>query len=231
MDKIDREMFLLHSETEEYKERLDYALKTIQSALNKYKNPIVSFSGGKDSLVLLHMVLQLAPDMHVFHWDYGKYYVPRDMENEILSIAQETGACHIIVDTSVQYNIAKRKPANIFYKVFFGKSLPALKDNGYNLQFIGLREEESLKRHRKLNGSPWYDNKIIMECHPLHLFTVYDVWAYIVSNNIRYLSHYDRYSKILDITKIRFATFFDPEFDKLGCSNIDGVMMPEFKNI
>jgi 3'-phosphoadenosine 5'-phosphosulfate sulfotransferase (PAPS reductase)/FAD synthetase len=60
---------------------------------------------------------------------------------------------------------------------------------------------------------------------------VYDVWAYIVSNNIRYLSHYDRYSKTIDITKIRFATFFDPEFDKLGCSNIDGVMMPEFKNI
>jgi hypothetical protein len=52
-----------------------------------------------------------------------------------------------------------------------------------------------------------------------------------VSNNIRYLSHYDRYSKTIDITKIRFATFFDPEFDKLGCSNIDGVMMPEFKNI
>ena len=105
-----------------------------------------------------------------------------------------------------------------------------IKIDGYNLQFIGLREEESLKRRRKINSKPFRCDRII-ECYPLHRLSWKDVWAYIISNDLPYLKIYDVYAKLLGYDKVRFATFFDPEFDKLGASNIDGVIIPEFKHI
>ena len=69
----------------------------------------------------------------------------------------------------------------------------------------------------------------MLECYPLANLTARDIWAYIVSNNLPYCSHYDRYGALLGIEQVRMSTFFDPEFDMLGASNIDGLLMPEFK--
>lgn len=135
-----------------------------------------------------------------------------------------------IVETSQLYDIEKRNQANIFYKVFFGYIRPKLMKCGYDLQFIGLREEESLKRKRKINTNPFRYDKMV-ECYPLHTMTWKDVWAYIISNDLPYLKIYDLYAPLKGYDKVRFATFFDNEFDKLGASNLDGALMPEFKNI
>ena len=57
------------------------------------------------------------------------------------------------------------------------------------------------------------------------------MWAYIVSHNLKYCSHYDLYAPVIGWDQTRFATFFDPEFEHIGASNVDGVLLPEFKNI
>jgi len=229
MDEITREMFLLHSETDEYKYAIDGSVDIVRNVLQKYNNPIISASGGKDSLVMMHMVISQANDIPVFHWDYGRYYVPQWIESEtILQIESVTK--NIIVKTSQRYNVYKRIRANIFYKDFFGNTIKMLLESGYDLQFVGLRKEESLKRKRKINGC-FIKNGKIDECYPLLNLTWKDIWAYIVSNDLPYLTIYDKYAKLLGYDKVRFATFFDPEFDKLGASNVDGVLMPEFKHV
>lgn len=219
----------MHSETDEYKHAINYVDDVITDALDRYKKPIISFSGGKDSLVMTHLILSQARDITVFHWDYGRYYVPRHIEDGTMRLMRWLSP-NSMVATSKQYERAKRNPSNIFYHVFFGKTTTELINRGYDLQFIGLREEESLKRKRKLNGTPFRKGKI-EECHPLHLMTWKDIWAYIVSNDLPYLKIYDKYAALVGWDKVRFATFFDPEFDKLGASNVDGVLMSEFKHV
>jgi len=48
-----------------YEEKLEVANKVIQEALSRSKRPCVAFSGGKNSLVVLHLVLQHKPDVIV----------------------------------------------------------------------------------------------------------------------------------------------------------------------
>lgn len=57
-----------------------------------------------------------------------------------------------------------------------------------------------------------------------------DIWAYIVTNNLPYCSHYDRYGALLGIEQVRMSTFFDPEFDKFGAGNLDGILMTKFNS-
>lgn len=229
MDDITREMFLFHSETDEYKHAMRHVDEVINNALSLYNKPILSFSGGKDSLVMMHRILKHDKTVMVFHWDYGKYYIPSEIEKDVIDIMINMRANYII-ESSTLYENAKRTPSNIFYRVFFGHVRKRLKFEKYDLQFIGLREEESLKRKRKIDSKP-FRGDFIDECYPLHKLTWKDVWAYIVSNNLPYLKIYDDYANLLGYDKARFVTFFDPEFDKLGASNIDGVIMPEFKHI
>lgn len=228
MDDITREMFLMHAETPEYIAAITHSNNIIIDALSRYKKQIVSFSGGKDSLVMAHLVTQHTKDIHIFHWDYGRYYVPWHIEAETLRIMNWLSP-NTLTATSPQYEVHKRTPANIFYRSFFGSAIKKLKALGFDLQFIGLREQESLRRKRKLNGNP-FRKDTIDECHPVHLLTWKDVWAYILVNDLPYLQVYDKYAALVGYDKVRFATFFDSEFDKLGASNIDGILMPEFKH-
>ena len=229
MNEIDREMFMMHSETKRYQSAIEYLDQIIENAISKYEKTIISFSGGKDSLVMMHRILKHNKKVMVFHWDYGRYYVPRDIEKATIDMIK-TMTNNYTIETSVLYEKAKRKPSNIFYKVFFGHTRNKFIKRGYDLQFIGLREEESLKRKRKIDNNPYRFDKIV-ECYPLHRLTWKDVWAYIISNDLPYLKIYDKYAKLIGYDKVRFSTFYDPEFNKLGLSNIDGVLMPEFKDV
>ena len=228
MTPIERATFQLHAELDDYRARIDEANGIITEALNRSNKPYIAYSGGKDSLVMLHMVLQAYHDVLVEHFYFGKHYFPGWLEAEVLDIAGKIGAKNIRIDTSPKY-ASGRQPNNIYFPAMFGRIQPELISKGYDLAFIGLRKEESGKRKRKAYD-PFRWNGKMLECYPLMDLTARDIWAYIVSNNLPYCSHYDRYGALLGIERVRMSTFFDPEFDKLGASNIDGVLMPEFKN-
>lgn len=55
---------------EGHRKRVETARQVITVALARAKRPYVAFSGGKDS-TCMHLVLQLAPGITVFRWDYG----------------------------------------------------------------------------------------------------------------------------------------------------------------
>ncbi len=50
------------------------------------------------------------------------------------------------------------------------------------------------------------------------------------SHSLPYASIYDIYAPVVGWDKVRLTTFFDPEFDKLGASNLDGALMWRFKH-
>ena len=50
------------------------------------------------------------------------------------------------------------------------------------------------------------------------------IWAYLVSNNVPYLSLYDSRAELVGYDKVRFATLFDPEMADLGAESVDNVL-------
>lgn len=228
MTPIERATFLLHAELDDYQARIASAQKIISDALSWSERPYVAYSGGKDSLVMVHMVLQACPRALIWHFWYGPYYFPIEMENEVLRAAHAIGAINTRIDTSEKYRQG-RSPKNTFFPLLHGKIIPELLEDGYDLAFIGLRREESRRRKAKAAKHMRRDGQMI-ECYPLADLTARDIWAYIVTNNLPYCSHYDRYGELLGMENTRMSTFFDPEFYKFGASNLDGVLMPGFKH-
>lgn len=228
MDSKWRETFLLHSQTESFKNRLNEALTIIEQAINRYKKPYIAYSGGKDSTCVMHMVLQRNPDVMVLHWDYGRYYIPRPLHEEIIAIAKSMNAT-LRVETAQEYETLGRKAINVLGTKMIGELIPRLMDEGYDAVFVGLRCGESVKRKLRINSGRTLT--AMPEIFPVQNWSWLDVWAYIVSRGIPYLSHYDRYGEVIGWDRVRFTTLFDPEFDKFGCSNIDGVLSWKFRNL
>ena len=212
--------------TKEFKNKLKGTNEVISEALHSCKKSYIAFSGGKDSTVMLNLVLQIKPGCMVFHWDYGKF-MPRQIEREIIRNMKKLGAINYMVRTSKKYRY--KNSNKVWYKEFFGKITSELIQEGYDLVFVGLRREESLRRKRRIDKNISLTS--IKECWPIADWGWKDIWAYIFSNGLPYASAYDKYCPVLGWDKARFTTFFDPEFDKFGSPNIDGVLMWRFRNI
>jgi len=226
MDREWAEYFLEWSETHEFNKKLDEAKKIVKEALSKFKKPYIAFSGGKDSTALLHLVLSFDKNITVVHWDYGPYFVPRHIEKEIINIAKKCGAKNVIILTSHLYRKLGRKAKNVLGRHFLGIEVPKLAKSGYDCAFLGLRAEESVKRKIRTKKYFEKDEKTgITNVFPLRKWSWRDVWAYIVKNNINYLSLYDKYGPILGYDKARFVTLFDPEFSHFGTENVDKFLM------
>ena len=225
-----RKAFLEWSKTEEYKQKVENAKKIIRYFLKFSKKPYVAYSGGKDSTVLLHLVLQEKEDVTVLHWDYGKYYIPRSIEREIIENAKKIGAKNIIIETSKLYDKLKRNARSVFPRELYRRIIPKMAKQGYDLAFIGLRAEESISR-RKRTKNYFEEDFLITNCYPIRDFTWRDVWAYIVSNNLPYLKHYDIYGELIGYDKARFVTILDKEFEHVGGYHIDKVIYYRFLNV
>ncbi|MEN6293124.1 MAG: phosphoadenosine phosphosulfate reductase family protein [Methanobacterium sp.] len=230
MNPIDTEMYLMHSETEEYQDTINALNENITKAFSKYSQPYIAYSGGKDSLVMTHAVLQQCPETLVLHWDYGPYYMPRELEQEVLNIAQSIGATNLRVDSTGVYKVKKREAISVLGRMLYGRVMPGLKAEGYDLSFVGLRAQEGCKRARRV-ADLFENDSVLPNCFPVRHMKARDIWAYIINNKLPYCSHYDRYASILGYENVRFCTFFDKEFDKYGNSNIDGILMTQFKNV
>ena len=216
MNEKTRETFLLWTETEEYKKKVEEAKKIIKNALKTHKKPYVAYSGGKDSTVMLNLILKQKPDILVFHYDYGRY-MPRWLEKEVITNAKKIGVQNFLLDSGKNW-----------YKTFFGRIEKDFERKGYDLVFVGIRKEESCKRKARIEEKHFLSK--MDECWPLKNWTWKDVWGYIVKNELPYPSVYDKYAELLGYDKVRFVTFFDPEFEKFGGPILDGFIIWKEKN-
>jgi len=220
------------TKTEEYQNRIHEAEVIIQKALKKTNRQFVSFSGGKDSTVMLHLVLKQAKNILVLHWDYNRYYIPQEIEDKIICNAHKLGAKNIRVETSILYKQLKRDAVNVLGKELIGRLMPKMRAEGYDGCFLGLRSEEGCGR--KARTKTWFEyhgeHVAPANIFPIRSLKWLDVWAYIVSNSLPYLSVYDKYAKILGYDKVRLVTFFDMEFEKFGAPYLDGFLVPQFRH-
>jgi len=226
MDQVWEKTFLMHSETKSYQKRLQETEANINLILSKFKKPYIAYSGGKDSCVLLDLILKTNSTISVYHWDYGPYLIPREIEYKVIRNAFKIGAKKLIYATSEKY---EKNEDYVWYKDFLGKELPELADSGFDISFIGLRAEESQKRKMRVKHLISYD-KYMCNAFPLKNWTYRDIYAYLLKNNVPYLrDHYDKYSDLLGYKRSRFVTFHDPEFSQLSeCA--DGILMYKHKH-
>jgi 3'-phosphoadenosine 5'-phosphosulfate sulfotransferase (PAPS reductase)/FAD synthetase len=223
-----RETFQLWSQTDQHQRALQSAHETIERALQSATKPYIAFSGGKDSTVMAHMVLQYKPDTMVLHWDYGRAFIPEPIHHEILHNAHKLGARNLRIETSPLYAKLGRRAQNVLGRHLIGRLLPQLAQEGYDLAFVGLRKQESSKRAIRLRTNKALS--VIPECHPLANWDWRDVWAYIVTHKIPYLSLYDQRAELVGYNLVRFTTLFDPEFEHLGALAIDNFLHWRHRN-
>lgn len=212
------------AKTDDYHTKVVESLKVIRRFVERDKC-MVAFSGGKDSTVMLHLVLQVAPDIEVFHWDHGSYLMPRNIEEEIIVNAKRLGARNLIVKSSpLLERPDARSNYKVWYLVFWNTLHRTRKDLGWDFQFVGLRKEEGCKRTAKIKSSPKG------EVYPVADWKWTDIWAYIVSKNLPYPAIYDKYAALLGYDKVRLVTFFDMEFEKFGSPYLDGFLLPDHRH-
>jgi 3'-phosphoadenosine 5'-phosphosulfate sulfotransferase (PAPS reductase)/FAD synthetase len=206
MKPKDRRMFELWSKTPEYRARIGEAKDIIRKYLKKPGQKYISYSGGKDSTVLMHMVLHEAPDTTIVHWDYGfnEYGgMPKNLQTEVIEIAKTCGAENIEIYYSESGNIEKD---------FLQKVVPMLiKEKKYRIAFIGLRAEEGCRRKSRTREGSEVSVCGAENVYPISRLTYKDIWAYLITNNVPYLSYYDRMSEIMEIKDIRFGVIFNPD--------------------
>ncbi len=205
------------------------SVAVIRRVLATHRRPYVAYSGGKDSTVLAHQVLGEAPDTMVLLWDYGCHYIPRWLHEEFVANARRLGARELRVRTSEAYERLGRRAVNVLGREYLGKLVPELREEGFDLAFIGLRAEESVKRRLRTRGFTWREHGMDC-CAPLRDWTAEDVWAYIASRNLPFASVYRRYVPVLGLKQARLVTFFDPEFDRFGAAELDSALMWRFKH-
>jgi 3'-phosphoadenosine 5'-phosphosulfate sulfotransferase (PAPS reductase)/FAD synthetase len=225
--------FMMWSNTDEYEKKVIEANKIIKDCFNQFKNPYLAFSGGKDSVAMLHLVLQIMPDIPVWLWDHGPYLIPRSMQNEIEENAKNQGVKikNLFVRTSGQLNNPDARWDYMrWYRTFFSNLSTLIDTKKWDCVFLGIRREESgARKIRARDPFNYTIDRKIPQCYPLHEWTWRDVWACIISNNLPYLSHYDTYGAVQGYDKTRLCTFFDDEFQHKN--SIDGILMPEFRNL
>lgn len=161
-----------------FKLKLEKALALIREAL-EIAPAYVSWSIGKDSTVLLHLVQSISPNIPAFYFTH--------LERDLIDNYSET-----------EERYCKLMSTNLITMEVKGDHVPqkVIKSQlwqQYPVSFVGLRKEESKNRCRTLKQHGYiykYKEKGWRIC-PLADWRENDIWAYIVLHNLPYLKSYD----------------------------------------
>jgi len=170
-----------------YQFRIEKSRRIINAALEIPARWGVSFSGGKDSTVLLDLVLKEKPELEIVWFDDGWDY-PETIQ--FLASTENRLRKHIIrVPYPLQSQFWK-KEAN------YGGDDPTYSHNfdmtykdwrgAFMGSFMGMRRDESSRRDFVLKKSPLYFQKTLghWHCSPLAEWTAKDIWGYIAANDL-----------------------------------------------
>lgn len=194
-------------------EKEEIAHEVIKEALAKSKTPVVSFSGGKNSLVALHLVLQHKPDIIVVYNNTTNDY-PENVKY-VREIAQRWHLnFHEIRPEVTFWQVVKKygfpQAQRWKYKepmcCYLLKTKPAIKfyrKNKIDCIFTGISAFESRVRKLKIakDGLLYYATVLghaklknpILRVHPVGYWTDEDIWAFIKKENLPINPIYEKY--------------------------------------
>lgn len=216
MNEYDRKRFMLVAKSRRFARRVAEAQEAIRQAIKQCKNPAVSFSFGKDSLVCLDIARRIKPDILVINIDRGEggdldeavqMYEEFARENnlnyhrvktpkEIFEIYQEAGSIHNLTHKNLRKNLEVGiKIANEMFNI--------------DCPIIGLRAEESAERMHLLKYGTFHYDKTekIYKCKPVLHWKGDEIWAYIVSHGLPYLPWYDKEARFCGYEKARYSNW------------------------
>lgn len=180
--------------------KIKQAQKIISDALDSSKNPVVAFSGGKDSIIVLDLVRKIDKHIMGVFCNTGNEYpetiefvktvdniVWLDPVKSFWQCVKEYGLPEVKSQAKRHGNhcclYLKEKPALDYYK-----------DHNVDLVFTGLTMDESRNRMMMLKRMwPYYYHKAEkrFKCHPIHDWSEKDVWTYIKWYKLPYNPIYD----------------------------------------
>lgn len=200
--------------TEKFRRHVDRAKAAVQNALAI--GPMgVSYSGGKDSSALLHLVRSIVPEVHAAFYDSGaelastlelvarmgvETVTPR---MSMLDMARYAGWWDYAtpVDKGCQFD-AKRVVIEEPSEAFVVRRRLRVLAYGLRAGESRARAKNAAARGELFEGSDrtWY-------CQPLAYWSTADIWAYIASRDIPYNAAYDRMAEAhVDRESQRVAT-------------------------
>ena len=212
MPRRQRRAYEMHSKTKEYKNRIKYAEENIKIILEDNElQPIIEFSGGKDSIVLTSMVIQ--QDNTIPVWNYHPGYAQSSKQlfrsektnNEILKTLNS------MKPRPLDVYIDNEPTMNPNYRIgdYFNLLFEYMEKKECNLELLGIRGQESCTRKQRVKQQLVHREQDRIVSFPIKDLTVDDVWAYIVVNDIYYTSHYDKYGPVYGWDNVRFTCHFN----------------------
>jgi len=184
--------YLPWSRTKAHAARVERARGIVGRALGQAANPYVACSFGKDSIVLLDLVQDVQPDIPVMYHDSG-VELPESVQ--VRAWLEERGRLpHLVVSRPprpVLEALAADHREAVFgrddHAAYDREALVApidatVREQGFDLVFLGLRKQESLRRRKLLGhrGPLFYaESRGVWECCPLADWRAEDVFAYL----------------------------------------------------
>lgn len=193
---------LQHFRSDRFRDRVVRSILIVQEALRTARKPYIAFSGGKDSLVVLHLVKSLRPDATI-HWTDDELEYPETVAymaalrgmaapDEFI-VTQERHATHagwFRPWTNAPYwreplpgSLTKDRPADEW-----------MAHRGYDLTFTGTRlgESKARARHFAARGLLYHiKSGTGRHCSPIAEWDEDMIWAYIAGHRLPYNPAYD----------------------------------------
>lgn len=229
MPRRTRRTYEMHSKHKSYKKNIQEAEENITKILETRYKPVIEYSGGKDSLVLLHMVMRQDNTIPIFnyHPGYGKYckqiYRTQKTHNELMRSAEIAGAMDLTVVNTPFWNGEKYLIGDYFPMLF-----SFMKKRDCDLELLGIRGDESISRKHRVKGPLIFMENNRRLSFPLRYLSTDDIWTYILTNDLYYVSAYDVNGPIYGYDKARFTSQYNENNSRSGY--MDGILFPEESN-
>jgi len=179
-DKIQE--FLKHTTDDNLVEVVDKSLKVVEECFAKYEPESVSvcFNGGKDCIVMLHLV-------HAWH---QKHCPGKKLKSFYISEKKTFSEVDSFMDATIsRYNLSN--------SVFEGPMKPALAkmledDPSVEATFLGVRIGDPGSQYLDSFSPTDGDWPKLMRVNPILAWTYKDIWAFLRGMNLPYPTLYDQ---------------------------------------